>query len=258
MLNLWREPSRAIHELYRLFQGALKEPIRQQLQALAPKDQGSEAQIRLPWRWDERSGPEQHMLLAMGFAGKALSAIRLQRPARSWLGLGLGVGLATGALAVAALRPFVPATGAPAVAHGEDKPEPVAERITSLTQGQYRITVATSKWLEQTTALAGAQVKVTWPLIDQSCIDQANGAELWRCAAASAPGRLSPELVRSLAVLVAPPTEATPLALALLNSGTADVVLIDPAWPRYSELLLGVSPSWGRALCLGRNYRIVG
>jgi hypothetical protein len=24
-----------------------------------------------------------------------------------------------------------------------------------------------------------------------------------------------------------------------LNSGTADVVLIDPTWPRYSELLLG-------------------
>jgi hypothetical protein len=43
-------------------------------------------------------------------------------------------------------------------------------------------------------------------------------------------------------VLVAPPTEATPLALALLNSGTADVVLIDPAWPRYSELLLGPVP----------------
>ncbi len=40
-------------------------------------------------------------------------------------------------------------------------------------------------------------------------------------------------------MLVAPSIEATPLALALLNSGTADVVLIDPAWPRYSELLLG-------------------
>ncbi len=178
MLKLWREPSRAIRELYRLFQGALKEPIRQQLQALAPKEQDGEAQIRLPWRWEERSGPEQHMLLAMGFAGKALSAIRLQRPGRSWLGLGLGVGLATGALVVAALRPFVSATGAPAVAHSEDKPEPVAERITPLTQGQYRITVATPKWLEQTTAPAGAQVKVTWPLIDQPCVDQAKGAEL--------------------------------------------------------------------------------
>jgi hypothetical protein len=220
VLNLWREPSRAIRELYRLFQGALKEPIQQQLQALASKDQGGEAQIRLPWHWEERSGPEQHMLLAMGFAGKALSAIRLQRPGRSWLGLGLGVGLATGALAVAALRPFVPATGAPTVVHGEDKPESVAERITPLTQGQYRITVATPKWLEQTTAPAGAQVKVTWPLIDQPCVDQAKGAEIWRCAGVSAPGRLSLELIRSLAVLVAPPTEATPLALALLNSGT--------------------------------------
>src|SRR5439155_14116622 len=77
VLNLWRKPSRAICELYRLFQGALTEPIRQQLQALATRDQDGEAQIRLPWRWEERSGPEQHMLLAMGFAGRALSAIRL-------------------------------------------------------------------------------------------------------------------------------------------------------------------------------------
>jgi hypothetical protein len=68
VLKLWREPSRAIRELYRLFQDALKEPIQQQLQALASKDQGGEAQIRLPWRWEERSGPEQHMLLEMGFA----------------------------------------------------------------------------------------------------------------------------------------------------------------------------------------------
>jgi hypothetical protein len=149
------------------------------------------------------------------------------------------VGLAAGALAVAALRPFISVTGAPAVAHSEDKPEPVAERITPLTQGQYRITIATPKWLEQTTAPAGAQVKVAWPMVQWRCVDQVSGAELWRCAVARAPKRLSPELVRSLGVLVAPPTEATPLALALLNSGTADVILIDPAWPRYGRLLLG-------------------
>ena len=82
-------------------------------------------------------------------------------------------------------------------------------------------------------------MKVAWPMVQRRCVDQVNGAELWRCAAARAPKRLSPELVRSLGVLVAPPTEATPLALALLKSGTADIVLIDPAWPRYDQLLLG-------------------
>lgn len=124
LLALWRRPAKAIQTLYSLFQGGLAEPIRRQLTGLTTRDvpAAGPERVRLPWIWAERSGPEQVMLVAMGFRG-ASETPSLRRPGRLWLRLGVCLGLALGAWAVAAFRPSVTATGAPRVSLGNAPPD---------------------------------------------------------------------------------------------------------------------------------------
>jgi hypothetical protein len=103
LLGLWRDAPNAVRALYRLYSGVLREVVPRHLGALAPLDWGGADLLHLPWRWSERSGTEQVMLQEMGMGG-GMPTVILQRPGRLWIGLAVSLGLAAGALVVAALN----------------------------------------------------------------------------------------------------------------------------------------------------------
>jgi formylglycine-generating enzyme required for sulfatase activity len=161
LLNLWRQPSAAITELYRLFQGPLKPAIREQLAHYAPHDPAGaeQARIRLPWAWAERSGREQKMLHAMGFGG----AVSLRPAARQWLGLALVLGLGLGAGWAAWRKPPAAPTGPPEIVHGPGRPTPFQQHLGRLDDGQWRLTVGTDDSNRKEQILpAGALARVDW------------------------------------------------------------------------------------------------
>ncbi len=97
LLGLWRDPSKAARDLFRLHRGALCEVIERKLYEMSPADYGEPRHLHLPWAWAERSGAEQIMLQEMKLGGRMPRAT-LRRPGRLWLGLALCLGLAVGAL----------------------------------------------------------------------------------------------------------------------------------------------------------------
>ncbi len=102
LLGLWRDPSKAVPDLFSLHQGALREVVEPKLGEMSPADYGEPWQVHLPWAWAERSGAEQVMLQEMKLGG-GMPRATLRRPGRLWLGVGLCVGLAAGAFGAAAL-----------------------------------------------------------------------------------------------------------------------------------------------------------
>jgi hypothetical protein len=103
ILGLWRRPGYYIAELYRLYQGPLREAIGRHCEALAPTDWGGTGLIRLPWTWSERTPVERAMLQEMRLGG-GMPPVSLRRPGRAWLGIGLLVGLGLAAAGMAAFR----------------------------------------------------------------------------------------------------------------------------------------------------------
>jgi formylglycine-generating enzyme required for sulfatase activity len=244
LVLLWRQPGIAINELYALYrQGRLKEVISQQLERLAPLDRGTDRHIRLPWRWEERSAVERVMLQEMGFGGD-LPRETLRRPGRLWLGLGTCLGLAVGGWVAAGWSPSLPPAGPPVIAHAAGRPEPAWDHIQPLTDAddRWHVAVVTPKRVVAEETPPAARVKAEWPSQKQDCVEVLpDGTEFWRCGYGETPLRLPKEIRHSLVVLVAPPqTPAVEtLAAGLLAGGSADVVLIDPHWPRHRQDLLG-------------------
>jgi formylglycine-generating enzyme required for sulfatase activity len=242
LVLLWRQPGAAIGELYTLFhQGRLQELIRQQLERLAPLDRGTEQHIRLPWRWEERGAAERVMLQEMGF-GEDMPRETLRRPGRLWLGLGACLGLIVGSWVVAYRSAVIPPAGPPIIEHGAGRPESAWEHVESVADDRWHVAVVTPKRVAAQEAPPAARVKVEWQPQAQPCIEVLpDGAELWLCGYGEAPLRLPEPIRHSLVVLVAASNtaEVENLAAVLLSSGSADVVLIDPHWPRHRQELLG-------------------
>ncbi len=241
LLKLWRSPQQAITTLYELYEGPLTETIRRHLQYLVPQDHTHEDTICLPWLWNDLNGAEQIMLLEMGFADGKLPALRLHRPGRLWLGLGVCLGLAAGALWSAFQRPSVLPQTPPLIMHGDERPSLSRDEIVPLETNRWLVTVRSPKWQVQAEAASGAEVRVKWPLEQHPCVETFDDAELWRCPVAAQ--RLPDTIPRSLVVLVAKPetSKAVELARALLRSGSADLVLLDPNWPQHLKELIGAS-----------------
>ncbi len=233
LVRLWRGAGDAVRELYRLHSGALRHPIRDHLGALAAAGAGGGGgRVQLPWRWGDRSPAEQVMLQQMGFGGVEAPA-RLRRPGRLWLGLGLCAGLAGAALAVA-VRSFEPLADKPVIVRENQPPEAPLERIEEMADGRWWVSIASRKWSAEEEVDAGSRVTVSWDLTEHGCVDgHENGGEIWRCGGLESPPRLPEGITGSQVVLEAAPGEegAEELAIALLDSGSADTVLIweDPA-----------------------------
>ena len=83
---------------------------------------------------------------------------------------------------------------------------------------------------------------MTWEERERPCVvTLEDGAEIWRCGRLENPLRLTAAIKRSLVVLKTAPGAASTvdeLAMALLDSGSADVVLVDPNWPKHRNQLL--------------------
>ncbi len=240
LLRLWTDPESAIPPLYRLHQGSLQQPVRAQLQQLAAFDLAGEDHIPLPWSWRERSPEEQAMLAAMGF-GATSKEIRLRRPGRLWIGLSGSAGLALGALALAALSPWKSPQGPP-VFEQLDQPPALSDSWFN-EQGANGWTgyVTTPQWLKSVATADAATIQVRWQREAHDCVQRIDDqAEIWRCGTSLPAQRVSPEIHRSLAVLVADATASavTDLASDLLSGGSADLVLIAPHWPERWESVL--------------------
>ena len=175
LLKLWKEPANAIPELYRLFQGNLKTVIPQQLAHYAPRpnpkksplapllQRGGNTHILLPWTWGQRSGREQKMLQAMGFAlGMQYRTVNLRLPARQWLGLALVFGMALGAGFTAWQKPPALPTGKPEVVHGPGHPAKFLQSLTPLGNGRWRLAIATNQGHAGQTLPGAALARVDW------------------------------------------------------------------------------------------------
>jgi formylglycine-generating enzyme required for sulfatase activity len=192
LLQLWYEPEIAIPELYRLFQGSLKPVIPEQLAQYAPSppiplpqagegrnkplspegrgvgergfiNQDESHHILLPWTWNQRTGLEQKMLQAMGFAGGMnFSAVNLRPPARQWLGLALLLGLLLGAGLAALLKPPVLPNGEPEITHGPGKPIKFEQTMEPLADGQWKLSITHGEAHAEQQLPDAALVRVDW------------------------------------------------------------------------------------------------
>ncbi len=227
LIRLWHRAGDAVSELYRLHSGALREPIHDHMAALAVAGAGGAESIAMPWRWNDRSPAEQVMLQQMGFGGVETPA-NLRRPGRLWLGLGLCAGLTATAMTVA-IRSFESMAEKPLVVHENPPPEAPLELVEPMDDGRWRVSVATRKWSAFSEAAPGSQVRARWSVEECGCVEQLeSGVEIWRCGGVESPPRLSGEISNSQALLKAALREegAEKLAVALLDSGSADTVLI--------------------------------
>jgi hypothetical protein len=245
-MRLWRTPAEAIPELYGLYQGRLRDTIRQHLSQCVPADREAEGAIRLPWSWQSRRVTEQAMLQEMGLGG-GLPITHLQRPGRLWLGVGACAGLAMGAVLTVWLRPETIPVRPPQVLHEATLPAALQPYVGTWIDPQrtadahWQVSVTAPKAAAFATAASAATVRVAWHKGERPCVDAREGTELWYCGYLVNPERLGPTIQRSLVVLHARPGTATAeaLAIALLDSGSADVVLIAPYWEAARAWLLG-------------------
>src|SRR4030095_8967501 len=113
--------------------------------------------------------------------------------------------------------------------------------------GQRQVSVPAPKAAAVATVAFTATVRVAWHESERPCVDAREAAELWYCGYLARPERLGPNIKRSLVVLRARPGTATAetLALALLDSGSADVVLIAPHWEAARAWLMGAQDRLG-------------
>ena len=119
--------------------------------------------ILLPWTWNQRTGPEQKMLQAMGFVGGMnFSAINLRPPARQWLGLALLLGLLLGAGLAALLKPPSLPTGEPEVVHGPGKPNKFEQTMEPLAEGQWKLSITHGETHAEQSLPDAALVRVDW------------------------------------------------------------------------------------------------
>jgi len=103
------------------------------------------------------------MLQAMGFAlGMQYRTVNLHPPARQWLGLALIFGMALGAGFTAWRKPPALPTGKPEVVHGPGHPAKFLQSLTPLTDGRWRLAIATNQGHAGQTLPAAALARVDW------------------------------------------------------------------------------------------------
>jgi hypothetical protein len=227
LLGLWRGPGGHTADLYRLYQGPLREVIGRHCEVLAPAGWGGPNLIHLPWPWSLPTPVERAMLREMRF-GRDMPPVGLRRPGRAWLGIGLlaGLGLAAGALAFQR-HLEVP----PEILHAEESPAGVIAEAAPTPAGRWRVTVSTRQRDVSREVEAGSRVLVRWRSQQLPCVQTGPaGEEIWLCGRSTAPAPRLPDVSRSTVFLDrrlgTDREELARLALDLLDSGSADVVAI--------------------------------
>jgi hypothetical protein len=268
LLGLWRDAPDAVRALHPLYRGTLHDAVERHLGALAPLDWGGPELLHLPWQWSERSGTEQAMLQEMHLGG-GMPVATLERPGRLWLALGICLGLAAGAFAMAALSWARLPEGPPVVVHGPGKPPDAMEGIEKVSARGWVVTVVTRNRLATQKVAAGSRVAVRWEKQSTPCVSRLPGdVEVWSCGGVANPPRARESISRRVIALATAPgnPDAEALAVDLLDTGSADVVLIGPNWRSASlgfggrtlsnqEILALPDSAWGK---LAQNLRFEG
>ncbi len=254
LLALWRDSDvpEVVRELYSLHGGTLRETIKEQLGQLAPLDWGGEELIHLPWTWASRSGIEQVMLQEMGLAG-GMPMATLRRPGRVWIGVAICLGLAAGAFGVTVLS----SSKTPVLVHAPWKPAVAFEGLVRLPAGSWGVTVATRKTMAAEEVMQDARVAVRWEEKELSCVAPLDGgkAQVWSCGTVATPPRFTEAIGRRIFALVTEPEtpDAEALAIDLLDSGSADAVVLSPDWRKSTRLLTGFYPTGQELLVLPKS-----
>lgn len=252
LLELWRQPVEAVKDLYQLYgNDEIARGIRERLRTLTDRDGYDSEQaemIALPWRESDQSATVRWMLANMGFGGReTATAGRLQRPIGLSLSLGGCAGLAVVGLALAGWRLFGP--GEP-VFRPVLPPafQPVVIQAVHRTSARtYAIAVGGPKHLVMQPAPAHSEVRLDWTWTRRDNIVELGNSELWRA------GTL-PQAIRgcepgwprrSLVVIEAEPSNlaARELAMALLDRGRADAVLLGVDWAAHEQRLIQLDPA---------------
>src|SRR6185436_8390901 len=117
--------------------------------------------------------------------------------------------------------------------HGRRKPADVLEGTSQLPTGAWRVTVATRKVaVAREDIPSAARVAVRWEEKKRACVESiADGkGEIWNCGSIATPPRFSTAIERRTILLAAVPgdRDAEELAVDLLDSGSADIVILKP------------------------------
>ena len=253
LLGLWRNAPKAVRDLYRLHGGALRGVIERHLDTMAPLDWGGPELVHLPWAWADRSGAERIMLQEMKLAG-GMSAATLRQPGRLWLGLGICLGLAMGALGAAAMSGWQNPEGPPVVHHGTGKPRELWEKITPVQDQEWSVELGLGQSSFSELTPAAAQVSVAWMKREPQCVRTfMDTGELWRCGSVEKSLRLLPFSEGGIILSTSPEdTEAVQLAVDLIDSGSTNQVILGPDWRNYrqafrltkGEILVLPSSNW--------------
>lgn len=234
LLGLFRpNPAEAIHELYVLGAGPWREEIRQNLAMLTARGREvADDCIELPWDWDSLSAQERVMLDRLGF-GRVPGWLSLRRPGRLWLGLALCAGLGAGMIVAAVRSPARPSTGPPAMISLGVVPKTAIESMERRPDGLWTATVGIPGRLASVVCPAGASVQVSYDVKTSPCVESLGAAvEIWRCGRKARSALALDQGIGHSAAWVATElpheSEAEELALDLLDSGSAHVVLVGP------------------------------
>ena len=261
LLALCLDPEGAVPRLraLALADPQLRDEVRARLAGVRAADQpgatAGEGAVVLTWSLGRLPDRAQEALAWLGLGGLRPLGPRpgLPPPPRLVLTLGLLGGLACAALGAAAWRwTHAPETELISADPSHDHPAIEAQTIRVLDQGQGRVLVGSARHTDGAEVRRGTRVQVAWSWglgeADNNPVRLRQGSKALVYRAGTLPQPVRPCVAgwpaRALAVIAADP-QAEParrLAIRLLDSGTADQVLISPDWAGDLGDFVGADP----------------
>lgn len=267
LLQLWREPQPAAAALMALAGSGLQDDIRDRIALLypadTPDDPSSGARVlRLPWEFHAQPQRTQWELWRLGFAAGSVNASPAPEfSVEAKLAMGFGAGALLVMLMLAGRSRFEwsqedsrfaseptnrELTQRVAFTPSNDLEDPRLGRSATAVFGPRE------NWDQRTLPGAtGYALEIVWLNRSRDAqplrIDGLSGvAEIWNYGSPKKRSIRHPEgwPLRSVAAIALPPSNrgARQLALALLDSGSADRVLLSRSWPSEMKQLTQITP----------------
>ena len=268
LLRLYLDPAGASRQLAQLADEVLRDDVRARLAEYAaaehrPAASGDDsAYIYCTWRFAELTAATQHRLRQLGFAAGLFQhapAPLKDSPRLALAGTAL-VMLGMTALAVAAYRWYRPEPPRllvqEAVYNHPTLAAQTVRRIDPVGSTHYHVTLGSTRHIVSLLDIpAGADIPVIWrwQAVDNAVHLEGSDSVLLRAGRLAQPIRACGDTwpQRSLVVIAAPFADDQPaprqLAIRLLDTGSADQVLLGIHWQQALEEWLGPSASLNRA-----------
>jgi formylglycine-generating enzyme required for sulfatase activity len=252
LLDLWDKTDQGIDRLSDLYEEkGLRRAIMQHLAQYAcvgsvvTVSDNEKPYIELPFQWQSISAQHQQELLKMGFSGE-VKTLRLAPDKVSSAALGALAGLVCVGFyfAIHALmdtQPRVITDIDSAIPDGYVEVVHNQQLLVGTAKNQLdRAKVQAVSSLDAYTLQENTEVALTWsrkivPAQEILSDEQGEEAQLWRFGTTRNPLSRDTRIIASLATIQAKPSDlaAQTLAIKLLDSGSADQVLITKQWRKY-------------------------